>query len=53
MVSCFLCGRPIKGSKIIDEVIEEKHQAFDSDDCLLIFKKLDTVYGKEYFIIEC
>jgi hypothetical protein len=53
MVSCFLCGRPIEGSKIIDEVIEEKHHAFDSDDCLLIFKKLETVYGKEYFVIEC
>jgi hypothetical protein len=52
MVSCFLCGKPIEESKIIDEVIEGKHHAFDTNDCLLIFKRLESVYGKEHFIIE-
>jgi hypothetical protein len=40
-------------SSIIDEVIEGKHHTFDNQDCLLTFRKLQSVYGKEHFIIEC
>jgi YHS domain-containing protein len=54
MVSCSLCGKTIgESDSIIDEVIAGKHHAFDSEDCLLMFKKLESVYGKEYFMIEC
>ena len=54
MVSCSLCGKAIEESgSIIDEVIEGKHHIFDCDNCLLMFRKLQSVYGKEYFIIEC
>lgn len=53
MVSCSLCGRTIEEShKIIDEIIEEKHHTFDSNDCVLIFKRLESVYRKD-FLIEC
>jgi hypothetical protein len=24
----------------------------DNEDCVLMFKKLETVYGKEYFMVE-
>jgi hypothetical protein len=54
MVSCSLCGKTIEEPSLtIDEVIEGKHHPFDSDDCLLMFKKLESVYGKDHFIIEC
>jgi hypothetical protein len=54
MVSCSLCGKTIEESNsIIDEVIEEKHHAFDNEDCVLMFKKLESVYGKSIFMIEC
>ena len=54
MVSCSLCGKTIEGlSSIINEVIEGRHYTFDSDDCILMFKKLESVYGKEHFMIEC
>ena len=54
MVSCSLCGKTIEEtSSIIDKVIEGKYHTFDSDYCLVMFKKLESVYGKEHFIIEC
>jgi hypothetical protein len=54
MVSCSLCGKTIEESnRIIDEAIEGKHHTFDNNDCLSTFRKLHSVYGKEYFIIEC
>jgi YHS domain-containing protein len=54
MISCSLCGKTIEESNsIIDEVIEGKYHAFDNEGCLLMFRKLESVYGKEYFIIEC
>ena len=54
MVSCSLCGKTIEEtSSIIDEVIEGRHHTFDNEDCILMFKKLENVYGKEHFIIEC
>ena len=54
MVSCSLCGKTIEEtSSIIDEVIEGRHHTFDNEDCILMFKKLESVYGKEHFIIEC
>jgi hypothetical protein len=53
MVSCSLCGKIIEASSIIDEVVEGRHHTFDNEDCILMFKKLESVYGKEHFIIEC
>jgi hypothetical protein len=54
MVSCSLCGKTIEEShKVIDEAIEGKHHKFDNEDCVLMFKRLGTVYGKEYFMVEC
>ena len=54
MVSCSLCGKTIEESSIlIDEIIEGKHHTFDNENCVLMFKKLESVYGKEHFLIEC
>lgn len=54
MVSCSLCGKTIEESSIlIDEIIEGKHHTFDNEDCVLMFKKLESAYGKEHFLIEC
>jgi hypothetical protein len=54
MVSCSLCGKTIEEPrKIIVKIIEGKRHIFDNEDCILMFKKLESVYGKEHFIIEC
>jgi hypothetical protein len=54
MVSCALCGKTIEEwHKIIYEIIEGKRHIFDNEDCVLMFKKLESVYGKEHFMIEC
>jgi hypothetical protein len=49
MVSCSLCGKTIGEShKVIDETIEGTH-IFDNEDCVLMFKKLETVYGRVFY----
>ncbi|HEU4445803.1 MAG TPA: hypothetical protein VFR94_14105 [Nitrososphaeraceae archaeon] len=54
MVSCSLCGKTIEEPhKIINEILGGKHYAFDNEDCVLMFKKLESVYGKEHFLVEC
>ena len=45
MVSCALCGKTIEEShKIIYEIIEGKRHIFDNQDCVLMFKKLESVF---------
>jgi hypothetical protein len=54
MAEVKLAGKTIEESNsIIDEVIEGRHHTFDSNDCSSMFRKLHSVYGKEYFIIIC
>jgi hypothetical protein len=47
---CDACGRAISNkSIIIDKMFDGFAYHFDSDDCLLIFKKLRAIYGKKFF----
>lgn len=45
---CDACGKAIpKGS--INKMFDGLAYHFDSEDCLLIFKKLRAIYGKRFF----
>jgi hypothetical protein len=44
---CVLCGKPIKGSVIIEQ-IDGKPCAFDSENCALVFKRFRSVYGSDF-----
>jgi len=47
---CDACGRAIsKTGNSIDKMFGGFTYHFDSDDCLMIFKKLRTLYGKNFF----
>lgn len=48
--TCDMCGRAIKKkSTSIAKIFDGSAYDFDSDDCLLIFRKLREVYGKDFF----
>lgn len=46
---CILCGKPIKGSPIIER-INGKEYAFDKEKCALTLKKLKSVYGSDFCV---
>ncbi len=50
LVACNMCGRAIqkKGTSIA-KTFDGFAYNFDSDDCLLIFRKLRAIYGKDFF----
>jgi hypothetical protein len=45
---CDACGKAIS-KKSISKVFDGLAYHFDSDDCLLIFRKLRAIYGKRFF----
>jgi hypothetical protein len=45
-----LCGKPIKIGNEIYATIGETNYVFDKDDCVLICKKLKSVYGSEFCV---
>lgn len=47
---CDACGKaiPKKGTSI-PKMFDGLAYHFDSEDCLLIFKKLRAIYGKKFF----
>jgi hypothetical protein len=54
-ITCALCGTVIIGKdqtenqeKIIVEIIDDTHYTFDSNDCVLMFKKFRNVYGTPF-----
>lgn len=49
LVKCTLCGKTIISKKIIVEIIDNTSYTFDTDDCLLMFKKFRGVYGSDFF----
>jgi hypothetical protein len=50
LVVCNMCGRTILKKDIqIVKTFDGFAYSFDSDDCLLIFRKLRDVYGKNFF----
>jgi hypothetical protein len=53
-IKCALCGKTIlrkKGQQkqhTIVEIIDGTNLTFDTNDCLLMFKKLRSVYGSDF-----
>jgi hypothetical protein len=52
-IKCALCGKTILGkekeAETIVEIIDEKSYTFDTNDCVLMFKKFRGVYGNDFF----
>jgi hypothetical protein len=46
---CALCGKTIIGTELIVEMIDDTSYTFDTDNCVLMFKKFSGVYGSEFF----
>ena len=44
-VKCMMCGKIILPQKIIFEMIEDIKYAFDSQECVLFFKRFKSLYG--------
>ena len=50
LVVCDMCGRIISKKDVsIVKTFDSYTYNFDSDDCLLIFRKLREIYGKNFF----
>ena len=50
LVVCSMCAKTILKKDIsIVKTFDGFAYSFDSDDCLLIFRKLRDVYGKNFF----
>ena len=50
LVVCDMCGKMIPKKNIaIVKTFDGYTYNFDSDDCLLIFRKLREIYGKNFF----
>jgi uncharacterized cysteine cluster protein YcgN (CxxCxxCC family) len=54
-IMCAMCGKVIIGKdqtenqeKIIFEIIDDTRYTFDSNDCVLMFKKFRNVYGTTF-----
>jgi hypothetical protein len=52
-IKCALCGKTITGKEndkeTIMEIIDDKRYTFDTNDCVLMFKKFRGVYGNDFF----
>jgi predicted transcriptional regulator len=47
MVECALCSSPIRTTPII-ETINGKEHFFDSEDCVVTYKRLKQIYGEHF-----
>jgi hypothetical protein len=45
-----MCGKPVQGSKQIVERINGIEYIFDKEECVLMFKKLKSVYGSDFCV---
>ena len=50
--TCALCGKPISIQEGITEKINGHLHVFDKEDCSLMFKKFDSVYGSEFCMAQ-
>jgi hypothetical protein len=46
-LTCSMCSKPV-GDQPMKEIIDGKEYAFDSQECVQIFKKLRRVYGENF-----
>ena len=49
LIKCVLCGKTINSKEIIVEIIDDTNYTFDTNDCVLMFKKFRGVYGSDFF----
>jgi hypothetical protein len=49
---CSLCGKPTSIEEAITEKINGHVHVFDKEDCSLMFKKFDSVYGSEFCMAQ-
>jgi len=51
-IKCALCGKTILGKEkeadMIVEIIDDTNYTFDTNDCVLMFKKFRGVYGDDF-----
>ena len=45
LIKCALCGKTVISEEIIVEIIDDISYTFDTNDCVLMFKKFRGVYG--------
>jgi hypothetical protein len=54
-IRCALCGKTILGkekeAKTIVEIIDDTKYTFDTNECVLIFKKFRGVYGNDFYLV--
>jgi hypothetical protein len=52
LIKCALCGKTITGKENekekIMEIIDDTTYTFDTNDCVLMFKKFRGVYGNDF-----
>jgi hypothetical protein len=52
---CALCGKDLEEPKgrivVQEEVINGIHYDFDTEDCAVMFKKFESVYGNDFLEI--
>ena len=46
---CIICGKPTLAGKEIIEKIDGREDVFDKEHCVILFKKLKSVYGNEFY----
>ncbi|MDQ3984450.1 MAG: hypothetical protein M3222_04790 [Thermoproteota archaeon] len=51
---CALCGKDLEVSDgrivVQEEVINGIHYDFDTEDCAVMFKKFESVYGNDFWL---
>ena len=51
---CALCGKDLEELKerivVQEEVINGIHYDFDTEDCAVMFKKFESVYGNDFWL---
>ena len=51
---CALCGKDleVRDGRIVvqEEVINGIHYDFDTEDCAVMFKKFESVYGNDFWL---
>jgi hypothetical protein len=48
LIKCALCGKTIVSKEIIMEIIDNTSYTFDTNDCVLMFKKFRGIYGSDF-----
>ncbi len=44
-MKCIMCGKIIPTQKVIFEMIDDIKYTFDTQECVLFFKKFKSLYG--------